>query len=87
MDNPCRYCADYPNACRGLCIDKMKYINETDREISTIHRNEEPIKVVKSKSKVKSKVTDKTRVTDKVKVKPVIVDTNKNGIRRERVSR
>lgn len=81
MDNPCRYCTEYPITCRGLCIDKMKYINETDREISTIHRNQEPIKVVKSKPKVKAKVTDK------VKVKPVIVDTNKNGIRRERVSR
>ena len=29
MDNPCKCCADNPHFCRGMCIEKMKYIRET----------------------------------------------------------
>ena len=36
MDNPCRYCADYPHYCRGLCKDKMKYINEIDGNVPVV---------------------------------------------------
>ena len=36
MNDPCRYCADYPHYCRGLCKDKMKYINEIDENVPVI---------------------------------------------------
>ena len=29
MNDPCRYSADNPHFCRGMCIEKMKYIRET----------------------------------------------------------
>ena len=36
MNDPCRYCADYPHYCRGLCKDKMKYINEVDENVQEV---------------------------------------------------
>lgn len=34
--NPCPLCSDYPVHCRGLCTDKMKYINEVDEEVKVV---------------------------------------------------
>lgn len=51
MDNPCIICADYPNYCRGICKDKMQYINEVDEDVpvisnSTKKRNKKSIGTV-----------------------------------------
>lgn len=55
MDDPCRWCCDYPHWCRGRCKEKDKYINEVDEDV--------PV----------------------VAVRRVIIDINKNGIRRETI--
>lgn len=36
MIDPCLICADRPHHCRGLCIDKMKYVNEVDEDVLVI---------------------------------------------------
>lgn len=36
--NPCPSCSDYPIHCRGLCVDKMKYINEVDEEVQVVRK-------------------------------------------------
>ncbi len=38
MNDPCKYCADYPHHCRGLCKDKMEYINEIDENVPTVKK-------------------------------------------------
>lgn len=54
MDDPCRWCCDYPYWCMGICKEKARYIQEVDEDVPVIR-----------------------------KFARVIVDTNKNGIRRE----
>lgn len=36
--NPCTLCSDYPIHCRGLCVDKMKYINEVDEDVQIVRK-------------------------------------------------
>ena len=50
INNPCLTCADYPHHCRGLCRDKMKYMNEIDEDIPVIKE---------CKQKKRSKFTNK----------------------------
>lgn len=52
--DPCKMCCDYPYWCRGICIDKTRYINEMDEDVPVI-----------------------------AGIKRVVIDINKNGIRRE----
>lgn len=56
VDDPCRWCCDYPYWCRGRCKEKDMYINEIDEDVPVIRR---------------------------VGNVRVIIDINKNGIRRE----
>lgn len=39
MENPCIICADYPNYCRGICKDKMQYINEVNEDVPVVRKN------------------------------------------------
>ena len=68
MDNPCIICADYPNYCRGICKDKMQYINEVDEDVPVVRKN---------KRRKKSRTVGVFFKNGKV------YEYNKNGIRRE----
>lgn len=41
MDDPCKYCGDYPHHCRGICIAKQMYTNEVDEETPFIRKHKE----------------------------------------------
>lgn len=56
-NDPCKFCSDYPRICRGLCVSKMKYLNEVDERTEVVKPN---------------------RIHRRL-----VVETNKNGIRRE----
>lgn len=58
VDDPCKWCCDYPYWGRGRCKEKDNYINEIDEDVPVIRR---------------------------VGNVRVIIDRNKNGIRRETV--
>lgn len=61
MENPCKLCCDAYGHCRGMCRDKMRYINSQ-----------------------KDKPTNTLPKQLRTCTHPyVMVDINKNGIRRE----
>ncbi len=40
MENPCKYCADYPHWCRGMCAKKMQYLNEVEKDSEEVREME-----------------------------------------------